>query len=175
MTKPSSQQRSRPGRGNLEKPRRARVKVDLWCEVGGSQNQATAHVRNLTVGGCRLLCPCAFPKGEIVAITLPSAPQEPEFRLEAEIRWLALNPDEGPFELGCRFRHSEASAGRVETLLRTLMKKMAPGPVPSVSPRKPGTLELVFASEGLDRLLRPGLSAPLPGSPEAPRGGSARS
>ncbi|HLY72506.1 MAG TPA: PilZ domain-containing protein [Planctomycetota bacterium] len=174
MTRASSPA-PRKGRGSLEKPRRARVKVDLWCEVIGPNSRASAHVRNLTLGGCRLLSPCTFPKGELVEVTIPLAAYEPELRLQAEVRWLGLNPEEGPFVLGCRFVHHEDSADRIERLLRSVIKKSPQVPAMALSGRKPGALDLVFASEGLDRLLRPGLSAPLPGSPGAPRGGSARS
>jgi hypothetical protein len=168
--------RPRPRRGSLEKPRRARVKVDLWCEVGGSRNHATAHMSNLTVGGCRLLSPCAFPKGEVVEVALTPEPEEPDFKVRAEVRWLGLNPEEGPFVLGCQFVHSDGTADRIERILRGVMKK-APRLAPSraAEPRKIGAPRLVFASDGLDRLLRPGLSAPLPGSPGAPRGDSSRS
>ncbi|HEV3028913.1 MAG TPA: PilZ domain-containing protein [Planctomycetota bacterium] len=159
----------------MEKPRRGRVKVDLWCEVTGSKSHASAHVRNLTLGGCRLLSPCAFPKGEVIDIMMTLAAHEPELKLKAEIRWLGLNPDEGPFVLGCRFVHTEDSADRIERLLRNVMKKSPQTPVHAVAHRKPGSLGLVFATEELDRLLRPGLSALPPGSPAAPLGGSARS
>jgi hypothetical protein len=151
------------------------VKVDLLCEVGGSKHQATAHVRNLNLGGCRILSPCAFPRGEVVELSISTLANDPDLRVSAEIRWLRLNPEEGPFEVGCRFVHSEESADRIERLLRTLMKKTPQTSAAPSATRKPGSMSLVFASEGLDRLLRPGLSAPLPGSPEAPRGGSARS
>jgi hypothetical protein len=174
MTK-SSTPAPRPGRSTLEKPRRARVKVDFWCDVSGSKNHATAHIRNLTLGGCQLLSPCAFPKGEVVGLAITLAAHEAELKVQAEIRWLALNPEEGPFVLGCRFVHTEDSADRIERLLRDVMKKTPQKSVQSAATRKPGSLDLVFASEELDRLLRPGLSAPLPGSPAAPRGNSARS
>ena len=174
MTQPSSPA-PRKGQGSLEKPRRGRIKVDLWCEVTGSKSHASAHIRNLTLGGCRLLSPCTFPKGEVVDVTITLAAQEAELKVKAEIRWLGLNPDEGPFVLGCRFVHSEDTADRIERLLRNLVKKTPQASVKPARVRKPGSLDLVFASEGLDRLLRPGLSAPLPGSPAAPRGGSARS
>lgn len=174
MTQPSSPA-PRKARASLEKPRRGRVKVDLWCEVTGSKSHASAHIRNLTLGGCRLLSPCAFPKGEIVEVTITLAAHEPELKMQAEIRWLGLNPDEGPFVVGCRFVHSEDTADRIERLLRKVMKKTPQAPVKSGGVRKPGSLDLVFASDGLDRLLRPGLSAPPPGSPAAPRGGSAHS
>ncbi len=174
MTK-SSTPTPRPGRGTLEKPRRARIKVDLWCEVEGSRNQATAHIRNLTLGGCKLLSPCTFPKGEIVRLTITLEAQRPDLKVQAEIRWLGLNPEEGPFVLGCRFVHTEDSADRIERLLRDVMKKTPQKAVKSAGARKPGSLDLVFASEELDRLLRPSLSAPLPGSPGVPRGGSSRS
>lgn len=173
MTK-SSTPVPRPGRGSLEKPRRGRVKVDFWCDVTGSKNQATAHIRNLTLGGCQLLSPCAFPKGELVDLAVTLAAQEPELKVQAEIRWLGLNPEEGPFVLGCRFVHTEDSADRIERLLRDVMKKTPQRSIKAAA-RKPGSLDLVFASEELDRLLRPGLSAPLPGSPAEPRGNSARS
>jgi len=165
----------RPARTSQEKARRGRVKVDLWCEVEGSKGMAVGHVRNLTLGGCRVLSPSAFPKGEIVSVVLQTAPHDPELRLSAEIRWLGLNPEEGPFELGCRFVHKEESADRIEKLLRAVMKKMPQTSVKAAPLRKPGSLDLVFASEGIDRLLRPGLSAPLPGSPAAPRADSSRS
>jgi hypothetical protein len=164
----------RPARNSQEKARRARITVDLWCEVEGSKGMAVGHVRNLTLGGCRVLSPSAFPKGEIVGIALQTSPHEPELRLSAEIRWLGLNPEEGPFELGCRFVHKEESADRIEKLLRGVMKKMPQTSVTAPA-RKPGSLDLVFASEGMDRLLRPGLSVPLPGSPSAPRADSSRS
>jgi hypothetical protein len=168
--------RPRQGRGTLEKPRRARVKVDLWCEVGGTRNHATAHMRNLTVGGCRLLSPCAFPKGEVVEVALAPAAHEPDFKIRAEIRWLGLNPEEGPFVLGCQFVHAGDTADRIERILKGVVKKVAPAATAApAAPRKPGSAGLVFASEGLDRLLRPGLSAPPPGSPGALRGGSSRS
>jgi hypothetical protein len=173
MTKPSSPP-PRKGRGSLEKPRRGRVKVDLWCEATGSKSHASAHVRNLTLGGCQLFSPCAFPKGELIDLSISLSAHEPELRLQAEIRWLGLNPDEGPFVLGCRFVHREDSADRIERLLRNVMKQSPQQSVLALSPRKPGGLNLVFSSEGLDRLLRPGLSAPLPGSPAGLRGGSAR-
>ena len=174
MTQPSSPA-PRKGRGSLEKPRRGRVKVDLWCEVTGSKSHASAHVRNLTLGGCQLLSPCAFPKGVLIEVTMTLTAHEPELKVQAEIRWLRLNPDEGPFVLGCRFVHDEDTTDRIERLLRSVMKKTPQTSVKAAGARKPGSLDLVFASEGLDRLLRPGLSAPLPGSPAAPRGGSARS
>ena len=171
---------ARPGRRSQEKARRARVKVDLWCDLTGSKGQAVGHVRNLNLGGCRVLSPCAFPKGEVVRLVLQTTPSEPELRLDAEIRWLGLNPDEGPFELGCRFVPQEEAIDRIERLLRTVMKKTPQAPVGNAASTAAATKEagrgtLVFASEGLDRLLRPGLSAPLPGSPAAPRAGSARS
>lgn len=147
-----------------EKARRARFKTDFECDLSGRKNHATAHVRNLTIGGCRVLSPCAFPKGETVTLTLPSATHEPDFKVPAEVRWLALNPDEGPFEVGLRFIHTEETADRVERFLRTLMKVGTGSPVRAKKGgseiRRPGQLDLVFASEGLDRLLRPGLSAP---------------
>jgi len=175
MTQPSAPT-PRKGRGaSLEKPRRGRIKVDLWCEITGSKSHASAHVRNLTLGGCRLLSPCAFPKGETIEVSISLAAHEPDLKVRAEIRWLGLNPEEGPFVLGCRFVHTEDTADRIERVLRNVMKKTPQASIKAVAPRKPGSVDLVFASEGLDRLLRPGLSAPLPGSPGAPRGGSARS
>src|SRR5579862_7826507 len=171
----SSSPTPRNTRGSLEKPRRGRVQVDLWCEVTGSKSHASAHLRNLTLGGCQLLSPCTFPRGEIIDVTVALAAHEPELKLKAEIRWLGLNPDDGPFVLGCRFVHTEDTADRIEGLLRKVMRKSPASPVKALAPRKPGSLGLVFVSEELDRLLRPGLSAPLPGSPAGPRGGSARS
>ncbi|HZE96695.1 MAG TPA: PilZ domain-containing protein [Planctomycetota bacterium] len=166
----------RPGRATLEKPRRARVKVDLTCEITGSKNHATAHVANLTIGGCRLLSPCAFPKGETVRLALSTSDHEPELKIPAEIRWLALNPEEGPFEVGCRFVHSEDTADRVEKLLRNVIKRKPHVALAAESDtRSRGKAKLVFATEGLDQLLRPGLSAPLRESPGAPRAGSGRS
>jgi len=165
----------RPARTMQEKARRARVQVDLWCELEGPKGKALGHVRNLTLGGCRVLSPSAFRKGETVAILLQTSPHEPELRLPAEIRWLGLNPEEGPFELGCRFVHHEESADRIERLLRAVVKRPPQASVRPAATRKPGSLDLVFPSDGLDRLLRPGLSSPLPGSPAAPRADSSRS
>jgi hypothetical protein len=166
---------ARPGRRSQEKARRARVKVDLWCDLTGSKGQAVGHVRNLNLGGCRVLSPCAFPKGETIELSITLAAHEPDLKVQAEIRWLGLNPDEGPFVLGCRVIPNEDATDRIERVLRSVMKKTPQSPVKAVAARKPGAVDLVFASEGLDRLLRPGLSAPLPGSPAAPRAGSARS
>lgn len=165
----------RHGRRSNEKARRARVQVDLWCDLSGSKGQAVAHIRNLTLGGCRVLSPSAFPKGEVINVVVQTAPHEPELRLSAEVRWLAINPDEGPFELGLRFVHQEESADRIERLLRNVIRKTPQTSVKPTAPRKPGSLDLVFSSEGIDRLLRPGLSALPPGSLAAPLGGSVRS
>jgi len=172
----SSASPARPGRRSQEKARRARVKVDLWCDLTGSKGQAVGHVRNLNLGGCRVLSPCAFPKGEVVRLVLQTTPSEPDLQLDAEIRWLGLNPEEGPFELGCRFVPQEEAIDRIERLLRAVIKKTPQAPAANAAPAMAAERgNLVFASEGLDRLLRPGLSAPLPGSPAAPRAGSARS
>jgi len=175
MTQPSAPTPRKSRGSRLEKPRRGRIKVDFWCDVTGSKSHASAHVRNLTLGGCRLLSPCAFPKGETIELSITLSSQEPDLKVQAEIRWLGLNPDEGPFVLGCRFIPNEDATDRIERVLRNVMKKSPQSSIKAVATRKPGSVDLVFASEGLDRLLRPGLSAPLPGSPGAPRGGSARS
>ena len=37
-------------RGRPQKPRKTRVKVDLWCEILGVKDRAIGHIRNLTVG-----------------------------------------------------------------------------------------------------------------------------
>jgi len=112
-----------PARSGREKPRRGRVKTDFWCDVSGSKNTAHVHVRNLTLDGCRLLSPCAFPKGDVVDLAIPVSEHEPDLKLQAQIRWLGLNPDEGPFVLGCRFIHSQESADRSKKLRRSGLKK----------------------------------------------------
>ena len=175
-------------RGRPQKPRKARIKVDLWCEILGNWDRAVGHIRNLTLGGCRILSPAAFPIRDTVSLVLAGNADGPDLHLKAELRWLALNPVEGPFELGCQFVHSGDSALRLERLLKGEIRKSQPprqierrAPVYAkfaggldavrtpVSPTE-GELRKVYAAEGLDRLLcgepgrtvRPDPSAPLP-------------
>ncbi|MBI3855086.1 MAG: PilZ domain-containing protein [Planctomycetes bacterium] len=164
--------------GRQQLARKARIKVDLWCQLLGSRDRAVGHIRNLTVGGCRILSPSAFPVRETFSLVLAGSASGPDLHLKAQLRWLALNPEEGPFELGCQFVHSGDSARQVEGLLKGVIKK-APksedrraasyakfgGGLDAVrSPGAPGAGDLrrVFAAEGLDLLTRPGPSAPLP-------------
>jgi hypothetical protein len=167
-------------RGRPQKPRKARVKVDLWCEILGSWDRAVGHIRNLTVHGCRILSPAAFPVRETVSLVLAGNAEGPDLHLKAQLRWLALNPVEGPFELGCQFVHSGETQQLVEHLLKREIRKIQPPkPVERHAPvyakfgggldavRSPGAptagdLRKVYAAEGLDRLLKPDPSSPLP-------------
>jgi hypothetical protein len=169
---------AKPYQGRPQKARKARIKVDLWCELHGAKDRAVGHIRNLTIDGCRILSPSAFPIRETLSLVLAGSAAEPDLHLKAQLRWLALNPEEGPFELGCRFVHSADSARQVERMLKGVMKgggssdgrrtptyeKFGGGLEAVRTPGAPTAKELrrVFAAEGLDRLLKPGPSAPRP-------------
>jgi len=167
-------------RGRQHQARKARVKVDLWCEILGNKDRAVGHIRNLNVGGCRILSPSAFPVKQTFSLILPRTVDGPDLHIKAELRWLGMNPSEGPFELGCRFVHSGGSEVEIEGMLKGVLKsapknaevKSAPsyskfgGGLEAVrNPGAPttGDLRKVFAEEGLDRILKPDPSAPLPG------------
>lgn len=156
-------------KGRQLQARKARVKVDLWCEILGARDRAVGHIRNLNVGGCRILSPSAFPVRQTVSLILAGSADGPDLHLQAELRWLGMNPMEGPFELGCRFVHSGDSERRVEGMLKGVLKASSK-PEVRTSPsyarfgggleavRAPGAptsgdLRKVFATEGLDRLL----------------------
>lgn len=166
--------------GRPQRPRKTRIKVDLWCEILGPKDRAVGHIRNLTVGGCRIMSPSAFPVRDTVSLVLAGNSDGPDLHLKAQLRWLALNPVEGPFELGVQFVHSADTVQQVERLLKAEIRKMQPpkpverrGPVYAKfgggldavrTPGSPtaGELRKVYAAEGLDRLLKPDPSAPLP-------------
>jgi hypothetical protein len=160
----------RPYRGRAQKARKARIKVDLWCEILGNRERAVGHIRNLNVGGCRILSPSAFPLRDTVSLVLagPSA-AGPDLTIKAQLRWLGLNPSEGPFELGVQFLHSGGTEQQIERMLRQEIKR-----APIVDERrarvavftrdvetirKPGApneveVRRAVAAEGLDRLTR---------------------
>ena len=168
-------------KGRPQKPRKTRVKVDLWCEILGVKDRAVGHIRNLTVGGCKVLSPSAFPIRDTISLVLAGDADGPDLRLKAQLRWLAINPVEGPFEFGCQFVHSDDTIQQVEQLLKAEIKKTHPM-AKKVEPRSPvftkfgggldavrnpgaptaGELRKVYAAEGLDRLLKPDPSSPLP-------------
>lgn len=164
--------------GRQHQARKARIKVDLWCEILGEKDRAVGHIRNLNVGGCRILSPAAFPVRQTVSLVLAGSADGPDLRLKAELRWLGMNPVEGPFELGCRFIHAGDSQRRVEGMLKGVLKaggasenrrtpsysKFTGGLEAVRTPGAPttGDLRKAFAAEGLDRLLKPDPSAPLP-------------
>lgn len=165
-------------RGRQQQARKARIKVDLWCEILGRNDRAVGHIRNLNVGGCRILSPSAFPIREEVSVVLAGTPNGPDLHLKAKLRWLGLNPVEGPFELGVQFVHTEDSPKQVEGVLKGVMargrvetERRAPvyakfgGGLEAV--RRPGSptagdLRRVLAAEGLDLLIKPGPSSPRP-------------
>ena len=167
-------------KGRQLQARKARVKVDLWCEILGDRERAVGHIRNLNVGGCRILSPSAFPVRQTVSLILAGSADGPDLHLKAELRWLAMNPTEGPFELGCRFVHSGDTERQVEGMLKGVLKGAANKDVrnsPSYTKfgggleavRTPGApttgdLRKVFAAEGLDLLLRPESTSPPPPS-----------
>jgi hypothetical protein len=176
-------------KGRPHKPRKTRVKVDLWCEILGAKDRAVGHIRNLTVGGCKVLSPSAFPVRDTISLVLPCDADGPDLHLKAQLRWLAINPDEGPFEIGFQFVHSGDTVDQVERLLKAELKKSPPA-ARKVEPRAPvftkfaggldavrnpgapttGDLRKVYATEGLDRLIcgepgraiKPDPSSPLP-------------
>lgn len=167
-------------KGRPQKARKTRVKVDLWCEILGAKDRAVGHIRNLTVGGCRVLSPSAFPIRDTVSLILAGTSEGPDLHLKAQLRWLALNPVEGPFELGCQFVHSADTIQQVERILKGVIRttdvakpaeRRAPvyakfgGGLDVVrTPGAPtaGDLRKVFAAEGLDRITKPGPSSPRP-------------
>jgi len=173
-------------RGRQLQARKARVKVDLWCEILGVKERAVGHIRNLNVGGCRILSPSAFPIRGPISVVLAGPAEGPDIHLKAELRWMAMNPNEGPFELGCRFLHEGETAVQLEGMLKGVLKaqtrpevrnqptftKFGGGLEAVRAPGAPtsGDLRRVFAAEGLDRLtsgkpdptVNRGPSAPLP-------------
>ncbi len=156
-----------------------RIKVDLWCQILGTRDRAVGHIRNLTVGGCRILSPSAFPVKETLGLVLAGPPDGPDLHLKVQLRWMALNPVEGPFELGCEFVHGQGTAEKIEKMLKTVVKR---NPVSDVQQRTPSFVKFVggleasrvpgaltsgevrksVAADGLKNLLKPGPSAPLP-------------
>lgn len=164
-------------RGRSEKGRRARIKVDLWCEILGTREKAVGHIRNLNLGGCKVLSPSAFPVKETVSLVLAGPASQPDLHLKAELRWLALNPLEGPFELGMQFVHSDDSASRLEGMLKGEIKRAPPPPAVAAAPaasfskfgstvgapgQPAGDLRKALAEVGLERLINPDPSAPRP-------------
>ncbi|HVE38467.1 MAG TPA: PilZ domain-containing protein [Planctomycetota bacterium] len=159
----------KPYRGRAHKARKARIKVDLWCEILGNRDRAVGHIRNLNVGGCRILSPSAFPLKDTVSLVLAGPAAGPDLTIKGQLRWLGLNPSEGPFELGVQFVHSGGTELQIERMLRQEMKR-----APMVDERrvrvavftrdvetiqKPGApneveVRRAVAAEGLDRLTR---------------------
>jgi hypothetical protein len=161
---------AKPYRGRAQRARKARIKVDLWCEILGDRERAVGHIRNLNVGGCRILSPSAFPIRDTISLVLAGPAEGPDLHLKGQLRWLGLNPSEGPFELGVQFVHNADSALQVERVMRSEMKR-APAAVerkPSriavftkdvETVRKPGApseveVRRAVAAEGLDRFTR---------------------
>lgn len=165
-------------RGRPQKARKARITVDLWCEILGDRDRAIGHIRNMNVGGCRLLSPSAFPLRETLSLILPGARSASELRLRAQPRWLALNPSEGPFELGIQFIHEGDSERQIEGMIKDAVKRKAPaeGPQTPSYGKFSGALEAArrggspsaqelradHAARTLDRLTSRNPSAPLP-------------
>src|SRR5262245_56348518 len=114
---------AKPYRGRAHKARKARIKVDLWCEILGNRDRAVGHIRNLNVGGCRILSPAAFPLKDTVSLILAGPSAGPDLTIKAQLRWLGLNPSEGPFELGMQFVHSGETVQQIERMLRQEMKR----------------------------------------------------
>src|SRR6185369_7612451 len=81
-------------RGRQHQARKARIKVDLWCEILGQRDRAVGHIRNLNVGGCRILSPSAFPLRDTVSLVLAGPAAGPDLTITGQLRWLGLNPSE---------------------------------------------------------------------------------
>lgn len=161
-------------KGRSQKARKARLSVDLWCEIVGNDERAVAHLLNLTVGGFRVVGPSAFPVGREVTLILPASAAEPGLELQAKVRWLHLNPSDGLFELGCQILHPEESATRIERILKdAITQSVAENPrivssftkftteteplcAPGMS--SPAELRKALAAEGLARLTGLGAS-----------------
>src|SRR5690348_14505562 len=67
--------------GRQLQARKARVKVDLWCEILGARDRAVGHIRNLNVGGCRILSPSAIPVKQTVNLILAGSADGPDLHL----------------------------------------------------------------------------------------------
>ena len=161
---------TKPYRGRAHKARKARIKVDLWCEILGNRERAVGHIRNLNVGGCRILSPSAFPLRDTLSLVLAGAASGPDLHVKGQLRWLGLNPSEGPFELGVQFQHTSDTAEQIERMLRQEIKRTPFSDdrrTPRVAVftrdvetiRKPGApseveVRRAVAAEGLDRLTR---------------------
>jgi hypothetical protein len=160
---------AKPYRGRAHKARKARIKVDLWCEILGDRDRAVGHIRNLNVGGCRILSPSAFPLRDTVSLVLAGPAEGPDLTIKAQLRWLGLNPSEGPFELGVQFLHAGGTEQVIERMLRQEIKRapVVEDPRSKVAVftrdvetiRKPGApneveVRRAVAAEGLDRLTR---------------------
>ena len=166
----------KPYKGRAQRARKARIKVDLWCEISGNRDRAVGHIRNLNVGGCRILSPSAFPLRDTVSLILAGPASGPDLHLKGQVRWLGLNPSEGPFELGMQFVHAGDSAQQIERVLRLEMKrrplvddkstKVAVFSREVETIRRPGAPDEVevrraVAAEGLHRILKTDPSSPL--------------
>jgi hypothetical protein len=161
-------------KGRLKKARKARLPVDLWCEILGEGERAVGQIRNLAIGGGRVVSPSAFPVKGSITVILSGSRGAPDLDLKAHVRWLALNPVEGLFELGVQFAHSGDSANRVEQILKGVLKRMPSGVLrtgPSFAkfaggmetrgaPGQPSSMDLrkASAAEGLARLTQPAAS-----------------
>src|SRR5262245_2203024 len=77
-------------KGRKLQARKARIKVDLWCEILGPKDRAVGHIRNLNVGGCRILSAAAFPVRQTVSLILAGPAAGPDLHLKAELRWLGM-------------------------------------------------------------------------------------
>lgn len=153
-----------------EKPRRRRLEVDIVCDLSFGEIRATGQVHNLCLDGCLIHSPCAFPLRETVELLLDFAGGTEPLALRGQVRWMALGRSEGSVSLGIRFVHTEDTTRKLEKFLMQMIRR--PQPAAQRAPRatysEPGGLKLMFASEEIGRLLSPGPSAPLPGSPAGP-------
>lgn len=100
--------------------REERQKVDISCELAGLGGAAEGQIRDLSVGGCRLLTPHFGFGGERLMISLSLPSPRAEMHLVAETRWSDLSPTPSLYVLGCQFVHTDQSRKHVKDLLASM-------------------------------------------------------
>src|SRR5437762_9562257 len=106
--------------------REERRKVDIPCALAGLGGGAEGRVRDLSLGGCRLLSPHFAFGGERLMISLAFPSALPELHVVAETRWSDVAAARDLYLLGCQFVHSDQSRETIQELLRAIESNRAP-------------------------------------------------